>query len=153
MCRLSAVLAFASVCVVPLFGTDTGVCKINIESPLPGATVSRGGTIEGTAVVPPRKFLWGFAHLVGDSEVWPQGGGARVLQNGGRYILRVRYGEAPDIGESFEVILAVVSADQNAQLQSWVESSKHQAPPPSIKMPDSADGCPLARITVKKVSH
>jgi|SRR5579864_5364617 len=113
---LAAVLAL--VFAVPLISADGGTCKINIESPLPGARVSRSGTVEGTVVVPLGRFLWGFAHLVGDSEIWPQGGGSRVLQDGNRYTLRVRYGEAPDIGETFEVIPAVVSADQNAQLQS-----------------------------------
>jgi hypothetical protein len=131
---------------------ESGACKISIDSPATGATVGRSGTVEGTAVVPLGKYLWGFGHLVGDSEVWPQGGGPRILTDG-RFMLRARYGEASDIGENFEVVFVIVSADQNAQLLSWVEASKHIAPPPSTKMPDSVEGCPIARIAVKKVSH
>jgi hypothetical protein len=103
---------------------DQRSCDIAIDTPLPGTTVGRGGIAEGSAAIPSGKFLWAYARLRGETEVFPQGGSARVLEGGGRWAVHVYWGERQDVGLDFELLLQVIDANENANLAAWVEKVK-----------------------------
>jgi hypothetical protein len=147
-------LALISASAPTILAENPPSCHIAVTSPVAGASVGRAAMVEGTATVPAgERFLWAFARIKGEVEAWPQGGGPLLLDDRGGWAVHVYFGERDDIGSDFEVILQVVEKRDNTLLDAWVQNAKQQRPPSSIKLPPSVEGCSVARLTVKKVSH
>ena|SRR5260370_862853 len=127
-------------------------CRIAINTPAVGAAVGRAGMADGTAEMPEGSFLWAYARIRGETEVWPQGGGPRALEEGGAWSVHTYYGVQADVGANFELILQVVGPNDNAKLAAWVNDSKNGSAAP-IRMPTGVEGCPIVKVVVKKVSH
>ena len=129
---------------------ETQGCMVTITSPRSGQTVTEDAQVEGTASTPAGSFLWLFAHRKGLQLWWPQGGGPAPLSPTGKWQTVVTFGTDRDTGREFEIATAVVDANTNEQLRSWVKRAEDSGRYPGIQFPSVAGGCRIASITVTK---
>ena len=133
---------------------EAAECTVEITAPKPGDQVGQRGKVRGTATIPPGTHLWVLAHMKDlVVEWWPQGGRPAVLDSDGSWVIFAGYGEAPDVGEAFEVAAVVVDDNTNRRLQEWVEETKETGDYPPIPFPTPADACVPVKVVVEKVSH
>lgn len=125
-------------------------CTVTIASPKSGQTVTEDAQVEGTASIPPGNFLWVFAHRKGLQLWWPQGGGPAPMSSSGSWQVVVTFGTERDTGREFEIATAVVDANTNEQLRSWVKRAEETGRYPGIQFPSSVTGCKIADVTVNK---
>ena len=129
-------------------------CELEITTPSPGDKVDRRGRVQGRAKIPAGSYLWVLAHVKYLREDWwPQGGRAAAIDANGTWEIMAFYGEPQDIGEDFEIALAVVNEPMNTQLRQWAQKGKQTGKYPPIEFPNTIDGCPPVKITVSKSGH
>lgn len=128
-------------------------CDIVITAPRQGDRVGATGVVEGKSTkLPSDGHLWVLAHWKGLNSWWPQGEGPATIDSDGHWEVSVYYGEARDIGSTFEVAAVVVGDQDNAQLKRWVAEApaKHY---PGRGFPNAYEGCPIRKVIVLKTSH
>jgi len=126
-------------------------CNVAITTPEPGANVGETGNADGTAVVPPKGFLWILSHKVGVTGWWPQGGGPADVRDG-KWEVTIFFGQVRDIGSKFEIAAVVVEENDDNKLKKWVHDAPNNGYTPT-DFPNSFGGCPVSRVVVIKNSH
>lgn len=124
-------------------------CSIEIRSPRQGDQIGRQGMVRGKAAIPEDAYLWVLVHIIGLRGWWPQGGGSAELIDDEWEVLAF-YGQARDVGNDFDIAVAVVDTDTNSRLEKWVENGN---PWPPIPFPNTVSGCAPVRFRVVKTSH
>jgi hypothetical protein len=129
-------------------------CQVKVVTPQAGDKVGAEGRVRGTAKIPNGTYLWVLDHMKDlTEEWWPQGGRpASINSQTGEWVIIAAYGRARDVKEDFEVAAVVVDGNTNTTLRDWFKDAKAKDYPP-IEFPNSIDGCPPIKITVRKTSH
>jgi len=129
-------------------------CELAITTPSPGDKVDSQGKVQGRAKIPARSYLWVLAHVKYLREDWwPQGRRAAAIDENGTWEIMAFYGGPQDIGEDFEIALAVVNEPVNTQLRQRAQRGEQTTKYPPIEFPNTIDGCPPVKITVSKSGH
>jgi len=124
-------------------------CRVEIVNPKNGDSVGNDGDVIGTVVLPAGKHLWVFAHRRGFALWWPQGGGPADVTNG-KWIVVATYGLDRDRGSQFEVAGVVLDEKENKEMLNLVRRYEERGDYPGVRMPPGAEGCPVAKIVVKR---
>ena len=138
---------------LPLFSAQPRAVQgyyLRIVSPTDGATVADGGSIKGTANLPPDSFLWVFVGGSGSVGRWrPQGNGVVDVKGDLSWEVPALYGKAGDTG-SFEIAAIVVDQKTNTHLQK--SYAKAEIAGKSIALPQPIDDRLIKRIAVRKTT-
>lgn len=145
-------LLVSAVLISALAAAKAQQCEISITAPDKGAKVGATGTVEGKAKVPPKGHLWVLSHRRGLADWWPQGGAEAVVADDGSWEVTVYYGQARDVGSSFEVAAVVVGDTDNGQLKKWVAEAPDKGYP-GRGFPNAYEGCLVKKVAVQKTSH
>jgi hypothetical protein len=160
-------IVFTFIAVVLLLGlpnvttAQTQPCQVTITAPKGEDRVGAQGDIIGTAQIPPNSFVWTFARRDDQPRnfLWPQQGvaAADLVQPAGggppKFEASLHYGERVDINKNFRIIVLVVDAVQNQNLEKWREEAPGNGYRPWIGLPRSVEGCTPVQVVVKKVEH
>ncbi|HKH47674.1 MAG TPA: hypothetical protein VKM72_23705 [Thermoanaerobaculia bacterium] len=147
---LAALLAIAAQAAAP---DDAAGCVIRIDEPSDEQEVGFTIYVQGTAALPPDSHLWVFArpeshHTLG--KWWPQDEG-RVNAENHRWRVRARLGSPANVGEYFELAVAVFEEKEHQILRASLIQAEATRIYDSIDMPAAV--CPPVTITVRKTSH
>jgi hypothetical protein len=121
---------------------------VNIQEPGTEAAVGATGVVTGTASVPRGGNLWVLARRVDMPGWWPQGGGPVQVKDGA-WQTGIRYGEAVDVGSTFEIAALIVGSATHAEWMGWYRRAK----PHPIVLPATRYVMGEAFRTVRKVGH
>jgi hypothetical protein len=123
---------------------------VRILHPTAGERVGGGGDVEGSAAVPDGTHLWVLVHRSDLDGWWPQGAGPIPIE-GGRWRVRVAYGEPQDSGYDFEIAAVVVQQTANELWTGWVERVRETREFPPVRLPPAGYVLAEAYRTVRKV--
>jgi len=113
-------------------------CQVEILSPQPGETVGPAGVVEGTASIPEGTHLWVLTRRKG-YDLWRKPGGGPARIKGGRWSMRVEYGNERHRGREFH--LAAVVAGQRGQ---------SGLSPVGTRFPETVRGCEIQMVGVRR---
>ncbi|HKH47673.1 MAG TPA: hypothetical protein VKM72_23700 [Thermoanaerobaculia bacterium] len=138
----------------PVCAQSSGTpCVVQVIKPNPGQEAGSHVDVEGTAELPPDHHVWVFARhesFRGSDEWWPQNEG-RVSPENGKWNVRAVLGGPQDVGDDFDVAVAVFTPGQHRQLRDFLRKGRETGNYPPIEMPDAA--CPPVLRVVRKTSN
>ncbi|HEX7181354.1 MAG TPA: hypothetical protein VF756_05885 [Thermoanaerobaculia bacterium] len=123
-------------------------CQIQVTEPTLGQEVAGRAKVEGTAKIPADHHLWVFARHESFRELdvwWPQREGS-VAPDTGKWKVSATLGGPQDLGDEFDVAVAVVAEQQDMRIREWFRVSMRAKDYQPIEMPAAVCVSPVLKV-------